>query len=664
MKRALTLTLLLTACGGAAPHVETTPTDTATTPPAAPTFVEPNITAVHGAFVASLETPVTSFGAAVLDGSVYVAGGYHGTPHDYDREGQSQEVLSFTRGGHWEHREPMERGLQGFAFVAAEGGLVRCGGTRIDNAPGAPTDMRSIATCMRYVSSDAWEPFPDLPAPRSSFDAAVLDGHIYAVGGWNLEGDQSHATFATTMDVFDPTTRTWSTEACPVSRRALAVVATTHAIVAIGGLDAALHVSTAASLYDPATHAWSEGPAFPGEGFGMAAAAIGDTVYASGADGVVYRWTPGESAWTRFASLAQPRFFHRLVPVGTDLYAIGGIGSMTMDGRAALVESISTTDPVTPAIGWVELDFPGHARNRFAAFADDDSLYVLGGNDSPEQHDFAPENFVSEAFRLHVPSLRWYPLAPLPEGRQSMESVVVGDEVLAIGGFGHDGRGARTFADAFVVRDEGPIALVRDVLPTGRTQFGTAVFEDALWIFGGLVFDETLPEDQQFTHLSDVLRCPLRAAAPTPLEPCETIDAHMTGTRRAFASAALGGHVFIVGGMREGFAPVDDCLDFDLAARTFAPMTCPAHVRISATMLAHEGHLYLVGGSARTSEGLSSDRSIEVYDPETRAWRVAIDPLPFETHQGRWAFVGDRLVMLSTQAEAGHALLAIVDVPH
>ena len=627
------------------------------------TFTPATIESVNGAFVASLSEPVTSFGAAVLDGALYVAGGYHGTPHEYDREGQSRSLARLAASGTWETRAAMTTGLQGFAMVTLENAIVRCGGSRIDNAPGEATNMHSITTCERYdAASDAWTPFTDLPAPRSSFDAAVLDGRVYAIGGWNVDGDQDHATFTDAMVVFDPTTRAWSTEACPVSRRALAVVATTHAIVAIGGLDAALHASRAVDVFDPAAHAWSSGPEFPGEGFGMAAAAIGDAVYASGSDGAIYRWTIGETSWTRFASLAQPRFFHRLVPLFDSLYVLGGIGSMTMDGRAALIEAVSLSSPTAHGIGWTEISFPGHARNRFGMFATDDSLYVFGGNDSPEQHDFAPTNFVAEAFRLHVPSLRWYAVSPLPEARQSLESVVVGDALLALGGFGHDGNAARTFADGFVFRDDEHIEIVHDVLPTGRTQFGIAVHGDAVWIFAGLIFDESLPEEQQFTHLDDVLRCPIVAAQASPIGPCETIAAHLPGTRRAFASAAIGSHMYIVGGMREGFASVEDCLDFDFEARSFAAMTCPAHPRVSATMLAHDGHLYLAGGSARTSEGLSEDRTIERFDPASHTWSTVIDALPFSTHQGRWAFVGNRLVMLSTQETAGHATLAIVDV--
>ena len=653
-----TLALWICACGGAAPRSET-PAPLAM--PSAPTFVESSITAVHGAFVASMDVAVTSFGAAVTsEGHLYVAGGYFGTPHEYDREGQSAALGHLGANGAWEARARMETGLQGFAMVPIEGGLLRCGGSRIDNAHGTAADMHSIATCMRYVEADdRWEPFTDMPLPRSSFDAAALDGRVYAIGGWSLDGDATHGVFTDAMVIFDTSTRTWSSEPCPVTRRALAVVATTHAVIAIGGLDASLSASSAVDVYDPSTHAWSHGPEFPGDGFGVAAAAIGDAVYASGSAGTLWRWSPGETAWTSLASLAQPRFFHRLVPLGTDLYAIGGIGSMTMDGRARLIETISTTTPNAPAIGWADITFPGRARNRFGMFAAEDSIYVIGGNDSPEQHDFAETNFVAEAFRLHVPSLRWFPLAPLPEARQSLESIPVGQEVIAIGGFGHDGHTARTFADRFVMRDGEHFEMARDALPTGRTQFGATFHDDAIWIFAGLIFDESLPEAQQFTHLDDVLRCPVESGV---MRACETISAHLPGTRRAFASAASGDHMYIVGGMREGFAPIDDCADFDFAARTFSSMPCPAHVRISGAMLEHDGMLYLCGGSARDASGsLAADRSIEVFDPATQAWSTLIAELPFDTHQARWAFVGDRVVMLRTQDAAGHATLAIVD---
>jgi N-acetylneuraminic acid mutarotase len=647
--------------GGTTPEAEPAPVAVAREP------VESNVLALGGTFVATMDVARTSFGATTVGDDVYLAGGYFGQPHRYSREGQAASFQRLTAAHAWEPLAPLDTGLQGLALVTLGGDVVRCGGSRVDNPSTEATDMHSIATCARYrVATNAWEPFPDMPEARSSFDAVALGDRIYAVGGWNVDGDSSRATFRETMLVFDGATSAWRSIASPVQRRALAVTATPGKVIAIGGLRADLTPSRAVDVFDVASESWSSGPEFPGEGFGMSATSVGDVVYASGSDGTLYQWRVGAAEWTPLRTLAQARFFHRLLPQAGAILAIGGIGSMTTDGRARLVEQLPLNE-APPRASWVEISFPGTARNRSGVFARDGSLFVLGGNDSPEQHDFAPTNFVREAFRLHLPSLRWFALEPLPEGRQSLETLVVGDAALAIGGFGHDEDAPRTYADAFAMSEEGAWRMLRDALPYARTQFGIAYESDAVWIFGGLHYDDALPEEERFTHLASVLRCPIDAAAlasgnGAPIGTCEELETAMPGTRRAFASAALDGRFYVVGGMRDGFAPIEDCTTFDFAARTFAPLACPAHPRISATLLPLDGRLYLVGGSSQTAQGLGTDRSVEVLDPATGTWSTLIEALPFDTHQGRWTVVGHRLVMIETQHEAGHATVAWVDV--
>lgn len=661
--RHVSLFALLTACGGAAAssHEATspaTPTIPIATAETSGTPIEAEIASTHGTILGAMPVAVTSFGAASIAGDVYVAGGYFGEPHHYTREGQSRSFARFTESHGWEELAPLDVGLQGLALVALDGAIVRCGGSRIDNTASEPTDMRSIATCARYTIADArWSPFVDLPAPRSSFDAAVLDGRLYVVGGWNLEGGPEHARFTSDLLVLDPGASAWRSEPSPVARRALAVVATTHAIVAIGGLRADRSPSRDVDVYVPGS-GWSRGPELPGDGFGVAATAIGDDVYASGRDGVLVRWRVGEGAWTSLASLSQPRFFHRLVAQRDAIVAFGGIGSMTTDGRARAIEAIPL-DAGAPRVGWMEVAFPGRARNRFGLFAHESSLYVYGGNDSTEQHDFAPTNFVAETYRLHLPSLRWFPLAPLAEPRQSLETVALGEGAIALGGFGHDEDAPRTYADAFVLEEGGTFRLVRDALPSSRTQFGTAVHDGAVWVFGGLSYDDALPEAERFTHLATVLRCPITESGE--LGTCEAAGT-LPGTRRAFAGAALGDRYYVVGGMRDGFAPIEDCAVFDFTTRESEAFACPSHVRISATMLALGGRLVLVGGSASQGNALGPDRSVEVLDPDTGTWSTAIDVLPFDTHQGRWTVAQGQLVMIETQSRAARATIAWVDL--
>ena len=674
--RVAALLLALGGCGGAvgaggareASSPTASPETSTTSGAAQASFVEAEIFATHGVMLTAMPTAVTSFGAATLDGHVYVAGGYHGAPHDYHREGQSAELARFSISGGWEPLAPMERGLQGLAMVAYRGDIVRCGGSVIANSAGEPTDMRAIADCARYSpETGAWTAMAPMPEARSSFDAAVARDRVYFVGGWQLAGAAESTSFGRTTMVLEG--ETWRALPQPFTRRGLAVAATSRRVVAIGGLEPGSRSPTrAVSILDLEREQWASGPELPAEPFGVAAVGVGDSVYASGRDGVVWRLRDGQSRWERVASMAEGRFFHRLVSLDEgSLVALGGIGSMTPDGRARLVESIPLTasDP-SQRIGWVDIGFPGDARNRSSLFVEDDSLFVLGGNTSTEQHEFRPENFSTAALRLHVPSLRWYALEPLAEGRQSMAIATHDGIALALGGFGHDEDAPRTYADAFVHGPgEGALTMLRDVLPLARTQTGLVRQDDALWVFAGLEYDQARPHDTQFVHLDSVLRCPVDEAAladparrASAIGACEDVGAPLPGTRRAFASVAHGGRLYVLGGMREGFAAVDDCLVFDFATRAWSPFACPSRPRVSADLVAYDGRLYLAGGSSRTADGLAADRSIEVFDPATAAWSTHIAELPFDTHQARFVVHEHRLWMLSLQARAGAATLA------
>ncbi len=655
-------------------------------------FVEASVHSVAGSFQSVMPIALTSFGGAVLteaDGTsaIYLAGGYFGEPHRYSREGQSHALHRYAGAGgaapSWTERAVMDAGAQGLTLVAHDGGLVRCGGSTMENAASEPTRQRALADCARYVPSrDAWEAFPSLPAPRSSFDAVSVGGRIVAIGGWNVQGEVSAATFHETFAIFE--NGAWREQPAPFRRRALAVAAMGDEVIALGGMNDDQSMSRETEIYDAATGAWREGPAYPGDAFGIAATGTSDAVYASGRDGIVHRLGRGASAWEPIATLAEGRFFHRLFVRDGALVAIGGIGSMTTDGRARLVEVVPLSGAGVasdrPRTSVAEIDYPGATRNRPGLFVVDDSLYLFGGNDSMAQHDFAPENFETAAFRLHLPSLRWFELPPLPEGRQSLVSAVHDGVAVSVGGFGHDEDAERTYADAFVFRanEDAPAwQLLRDALPLPRTQFGLFYENDALWLIGGLEFDSARPEDQQFVHLASVLRCPVDhegleapASATSPIGACEELTASpMPGVRRAFGSALLDGRIYVVGGMRDGFESVPDCAVFEVATRRWSELTCPSVPRISPDLIAYEGKLYLVGGTSRRAsadgtmpERSGPDRSIEVFDPATSAWSTLVSELPFETHQMRFVVHEHRIVGVSTQATEHRATIAWIDV--
>jgi outer membrane protein assembly factor BamB len=75
------------------------------------------------------------------------------------------------------------------------------------------------------------------------------------------------------------------------------------------------------------------------KGFGVSAFAVGDTIYLSGADGIVHSLEAGAEAWTTgLARLETPRFFHRLLPHGDHLLFVGGAGR---GGHLGSVETLA-----------------------------------------------------------------------------------------------------------------------------------------------------------------------------------------------------------------------------------------------------------------------------------------------------------------------------------
>jgi N-acetylneuraminic acid mutarotase len=300
------------------------------------------------------------------------------------------------------------------------------------------------------------------------------------------------------------------------------------------------------------------------------------------------------------------------------------------------------------------MDHVGTAKNRQAAFVIDEYLYLFGGNNSLGQHDFAPENFVTEGVRVHLPSLQSERLAPFPAPTQSMVVARVGKRVLSLGGFGPGPKGALAQSDIFEL-DTSKLTWQRiGALPRARTQFGIASQADRLWVVGGLNYDPARPEQDAFDHVLDVLAGPVTELADS--------GARLRGPRRAFAGATFNGQYYLVGGMRNDFALVDDCTRLDLATNKFADLACPSQTRLSGTLLELSGKLYLVGGSAKDKDNLVPSPDIDVLDPATAAWSRLPYTLPFNTRHAHVLSYGERILIVSTHNEEGRIRVALLDV--
>ncbi|MCA8990202.1 MAG: hypothetical protein KDA78_21320, partial [Planctomycetaceae bacterium] len=285
----------------------------------------------------AMPEPVTSFGAAVLNNSAYYYGGHTGNAHEYSDDGQGKTLfrLELKPGSEWESLEKGP-GLQGLALVALNGKLYRMGGFTAKNKAGEDHDLWSQDDFAAYdPKTNRWEDLPALPEPRSSFDAAVLDGKIYIVGGWMLAGAGEESWHQTAWRI-DPANIEAGWEQLPTppfQKRALSVAAFDGKLYAIGGMTSEGQPTREVSIYSPQTQQWERGPALLGHGmtgFGTSAFAQAGALYVSAFDGTLQRLSAEETKWELIGQFENARFFHRMLPVGDQQLLILGGSNMSV----------------------------------------------------------------------------------------------------------------------------------------------------------------------------------------------------------------------------------------------------------------------------------------------------------------------------------------------
>jgi N-acetylneuraminic acid mutarotase len=205
--------------------------------------------------------------AAVLDGLLYVAGGYGPSG------GATRRVHRLGPDG-WEPvaRLPLARAAG--TMVALGGRLLIAGG--IDLSGDIGREMLAYDP-----GTDAWAVVDGPPTPREHLGGAVADGRFVTVGG--RVARQQLAT----VEAWDPATGVWGTLAeMPTPRAGLGVTGTCDGgLVAIGGEDIRGvddRTFPEVEAWDPVTGAWSSWVPLPEGRHGVAVVSVGSVVLVIG----------------------------------------------------------------------------------------------------------------------------------------------------------------------------------------------------------------------------------------------------------------------------------------------------------------------------------------------------------------------------------------------
>jgi len=192
--------------------------------------------------VTPMATARASHAMAVLDGRLYAAGG-----HNDDEDGHTSYLTSVERydpaTNAWEAVAPMATARCNFAMAVVDGKLYAVGGY----------DSDYFSSVERYDSAlDAWEAVAPMTVRRVAFGVAVLDGKLYAVGG--SAGNGGHRS---SVERYDPALDAWEAVAPMAAARChLAVAVLDGKLYAVGGQDAGYNTLSSVERYDPDTNAW------------------------------------------------------------------------------------------------------------------------------------------------------------------------------------------------------------------------------------------------------------------------------------------------------------------------------------------------------------------------------------------------------------------------
>lgn len=224
--------------------------------------------------------------ATMMDGHVYVAGGWNAAATQYARV---DELDIATR--RWAPAPPLGIARSQHSLVAVDGALWAVGGWSAERG--------LIAEIERWAPGErAWRVVARLPTPRREPGVAVLEGRIVVAGGFSGSSDADLDGYSDAVDVYDPRSGSWSQgPALGVARRGLALVTLDGSLYALCGYNA-----------------WD------------------------GYLGTVERWSPGEDSWRTIATALTPRTWASAIADRGDLVVLGGFDA---GGPRASVERLN-----------------------------------------------------------------------------------------------------------------------------------------------------------------------------------------------------------------------------------------------------------------------------------------------------------------------------------
>ena len=292
-------------------------------------------------------------------------------------------TAAFARIGVWVEKQEMPTARYAMSAAVVDGNIYVVGGY----------NKGFLKTVEMYDSvSDTWQPKADILQKNLGVAVAAVNGKVYAIGGWNGGG-----RFLSTVEEYDPATDKWTRKAdMPTARNWAATAVVDGIIYAIGGVDATEELTSVVEAYDPVADQWVKKANLPISACCFAAV-VDRKIYVMGgfdaADVIlsdVYEYDPIIDKWTKKADMPTARVGMSASAVAGKIYAVGGLSSFDPFIKVPTVEIY---DPNTDA--WQEGVGLPDARGYHVSAVVDGKIYIIGGADTWTNPDGAPASVLS-----------------------------------------------------------------------------------------------------------------------------------------------------------------------------------------------------------------------------------------------------------------------------
>ena len=270
--------------------------------------------------MAPAPTARTEVAAAAVGDNIYVIGGFSEPSmrniKDFAITPLVEEYNSAT--DRWTTKTGLPIGLHHVAIGVVGNRIYVIGGFK----QSLMSVWKPVATVYVYdPAHDAWTEGSPMPTARGALAVAELGGHLYAIGGYDGDGNTP------AVEAYDPLQNSWTARApMPTPRDHLAAATVTGTIYAIGGRvnrDYRQNFSVA-EAYNASTNTWSRVADLPTARSGITAGVIGDVIYVVGGE------SPGGTFSTNEAYVPAQDRWYRMTPMPT---ARHGLGSAIVDQR-------------------------------------------------------------------------------------------------------------------------------------------------------------------------------------------------------------------------------------------------------------------------------------------------------------------------------------------